>query len=116
MRNNKQVQAVPVEWGNSIEHRRKLAQAINNLLQGKIFSVGEVTLAANAASTTVDDRRIGNESIILFMPLTANAARATGWNAMHVKTTDFDPLNLQFTINHANNAQTDRDYRYVILG
>ena len=98
----------------AVEHRRQLAEGVNQALNGKLNSTGLVTLTANAASTVVTDFRIGNDSVILLMPLTANAATALA--TTYILTTGIDPLNVQFTITHANNAQTDKSFRYVVLG
>ena len=108
--------SIPVTHADEVEHRRLLAAAINEILNGRISSNGAVTLTASVATTTVTDRRVGVESTILFMPLTANAAAEQGAGTMYIKTTDYDPTNKQFTINHANNAQTDRTFRYLIAG
>lgn len=91
-------------------HRRQLALVANNVLNGKINSTGSLTLTANAATTTLSDRRIGANSTILLMPTTANAAGA-------LATTYFTSFaEGSCTVNHANNAQTDRLYLYVVLG
>lgn len=90
---------------------REIALVTNRILDGKINSVGEVTLAANESSTTVSDERAGDESVIQFMPMTANAAAEIGAGGFFVSAT----AKKSFTITHANNAQTDRTFRYVIL-
>ena len=89
---------------------KSLIRVINNIIRGKTNNRGEVTLTANAASTVVNDVNAGGESIILLMPLTANAATAsaTTYIASQGKET--------FTITHANNAQTDKNFRYVVIG
>lgn len=52
---------------------RDIAEIVNRILDGKINSVGNLTLATgNATSTTLYDERISEESLILFAP--ANAA------------------------------------------
>lgn len=97
---------------------------VNGLMQGKMNNYGTVTLTAGAASTTVTETRgkISNNSVILFMPLTANAAAEIGAGTMYITTANLSPLgadgtgnNPTFTITHANNAQVDRDYRYIII-
>lgn len=95
---------------------RKTWDQINAILDGRIQATGSVTLTASAASTAVTDRRVGRDSVILFMPLTANAATELYGGTMYVTAANITPLTNQFTITHANNAQTDRDFRYVILG
>ena len=105
-------QAVPIDWADEAEHRRKLAEAINRVIQGKLLSVGDVTLTASQATTTLNDQRIGVESFIGFMPITANAAAEIGSGTLFVTNRNKGSA----TLNHANNAQTDRDFVYCIIG
>ncbi len=88
---------------------RFFAEAINNLLNKRMDAVGEVTLAASVTTTVVTDNRVTKNSVIVLSPTTANAAGAlaTTWIA------DYDTH--EFTVTHANNAQTDRTFRYIIL-
>ncbi|KKW45760.1 MAG: hypothetical protein A2Z55_01235 [Burkholderiales bacterium RIFCSPHIGHO2_12_63_9] len=95
---------------------RALADCINEIADGRLNSSGVITLTASAATTAVTDRRVGRDSVILFMPVTANAAAELAAGTMYVQTTDIAPLTNQFTINHANNAQADRTFRYLIAG
>lgn len=89
---------------------RTLVRVINNIMRGKTNNRGEVTLTAGATTTVVSDINAGGESIVLLMPLTSNAAAAlaTTYITSQGKKT--------FTITHANNAQTDRNFRYTITG
>jgi hypothetical protein len=98
----------PIEW------LRRTEPVVNGLMQGKSNNYGTVTLTANAASTTVTEapNRISSSCVILFMPTTSNAAVAN--QTMYVS--NRDPANNQFTITHANNAQSDKTFRYVIIG
>jgi len=66
---------VPVKLDNDVDHRFRLATAINNILQGKTNNTGTVTLTANASTTTLSDIRIGKDSVILLQPTTQNAAK-----------------------------------------
>lgn len=85
-------------------------RAINNILSGKTNNFGEVTLTANAATTTLSDPRVGINSVITLQPTTSNAAAA-------LSTTYFDtPGNASVVIRHANNAQTDRTFAYTVTG
>lgn len=91
-------------------HRRALAIVLNNAMQGKLNNTGTLTLTANAASTTLTDARIGANSTILLMATTANAAGA-------LATTYFSGfVDGSCTVNHANNAQVDRTFRYAVIG
>ena len=56
---------------------REVAEVVNNLVEGKSNNTGEITLAASGATTTtIYDERIGYNSVILLMPITASAADA----------------------------------------
>lgn len=91
-------------------HRRDLADVLNNVLQGKLNNTGTLTLTAGAASTTISDPRIGANSVVLMMAKTSNAAAA-------LATTYFDTFaDGSCVVHHANNAQTDRNFTYAVIG
>lgn len=94
------------------ERNRLVSDAVRNLVDGKGHAAGEVTLTASTASTVVTDLRAGVDSVITFMPKTANAAAEVGNGTMYVSSRGKQT----FTITHANNAQTDRDFEYSISG
>ena len=91
---------------------RKLVDSINNIIKGRTENVGQVTLTANAASTTVTNDNISEDSEIMLSPKTANAAAALSTTYIPEATI----LNGSFVIQHANNAQTDRDFGYAWVG
>jgi len=103
---------IPVTWRDADEHRRLLADGANGAINGRTNAAASVTLTANAASTAVMDARVGSDSVIVFMPKTANAAAEVGAGTMYVSSRGKQT----FTITHANNAQTDRDFEYSISG
>lgn len=85
---------------------------INNIMRGKLNCTGTVTLAAGAATTTLSDALIGGSSVVLLQPTTANAAAELGNGTLY-----FDvPGAGSVVINHANSAQTDRTFTYVVIG
>lgn len=100
-----QYRALPLAHG-----AREVFEVVNSLRDGKINSTASVTLTANAATTVVTDLRAGPDSVILFMPTTSNAATALA--GLYVSTRGKQT----FTLAHANNAQTDRTFAYVVLG
>lgn len=99
---------------------RSVVRIIRNIMQGKTNNTGTCTLGAGVASTNVDVAfgDIGPLSTILFMPLTANAATEFGAGSMYVSaiTITTNPQVNRFTITHANNANVDRTFRFVIIG
>lgn len=88
----------------------RLLQAVNQLILGNSNNTGSVTLTASATTTTVLNTRVGANSKIFLEPTTANAATARATTYVSAKTAG------QFTITHANNAQTDRTFDYVHVG
>ena len=103
----------PIDWWNEVEHRRKIAEKTNQALQGKLLNVGQVTLRANFATTNLKDERIGTESYVgLDHATTANAAAEKGNGTMYISS----QTNGSVTITHANNAQTDRTFKYIVIG
>lgn len=89
---------------------------INNLLNGKSNNTDSVTLHTSTSTTTVvlAKGRIGPNSVILFMPRTANAAVEISTGTMYVST--IDSLNNQFMITNAVNTKNDRTFSYIIVG
>lgn len=94
------------------DDQRSTADILNRLLRGKINSVGAATftLTANAATSTLSDVNIGGPSFIGLMPMTAHAAAELA--TLYFNT----PLKGSVVVNHANTAQTDRTFTYVVLG
>lgn len=93
---------------------RRQYEVLQQMRSGKLELVGEVTLTAGAASTSVTDIRISPQSLIVWHPRTANAAAELANGTMYV--TDANMANGSMVITHANNAQVDRTFRYGVLG
>jgi hypothetical protein len=103
---------VPLVHGNETEHRRLLAESINEILFGRLNNVGSVTLTANQATTAVTDIKVGGASKIFLTPTTASAATEVGSGGIYISAVGDGT----FTITHANNATTDRTFDYAIFG
>ena len=88
------------------------ARVISGLLRGKMNATLDVVLTASASTTIITDERLSEQSAVRFDPLTSNAAleKAAGTLWVSARTAG------QITVTHANNAQTDRAFRLVILG
>lgn len=95
-------------------NEQKLIDTVNQLILGNANNTGEVTLTENATTTTVKNSRINANTFIDFMPLTANAASEKAAGTMYI--TSANIKSGEFTITHANNAQTDRTFRYLHVG
>lgn len=83
---------------------------VNNAVAGKLNVLGELTLEVDALATALDDPLITQASFIGLMPMSANAAAALAGLYFAPSVTG------GVTIFHANNSQTDRTFRYAILG
>ena len=94
---------LPVNGGTP----REISNVVNNILNGKINSTGNVTLTNSSATTTLYDARIGGDSVILFMPTTSDASTEN----IHVTGRQKG----QATLNHAS-ATTTRSYAYIVFG
>jgi hypothetical protein len=93
---------------------RRMYEVLQQLRSGKMEVVGELTLTASAATTAVTDIRVSPQSVIVWHPRTANAAAELAAGTMYI--TDANMGSGTFTVTHANNAQTDRHYRYACIG
>jgi hypothetical protein len=91
---------------------RDVRDVVNNIMRGKMNNTGSVTLTANSATTTLQDPRIGGGTVVTLGPTTANAAAEIGNGTLYYNT----PGSHSIVINHANNAQTDRTFNYVLNG
>lgn len=100
-------QKVPAYYPDVEEHRRLLANSLNNVIEGKINSTGSVTLTNSSATTTLSDDRIGIDSVILIMPTTSAASTENIYFSSQDKGT--------VTLNHTSDTTT-RTFKYVVIG
>jgi hypothetical protein len=96
-------------WG---AESRAVALAVNKVLRGKSNNAGRVTLVASTLTTTVSTKICETTSKVVLFPESANAAAELGNGTMYVS----QRLAGSFLIAHANNAQTDRIFSFVIVG
>lgn len=101
---------VPLSMPDQAQHLRLISNVVNNTMDGKINATGSVTLTASATSTTLTDARIGANSIILFMPTTANGNTAKANLYVSARADG------SATLNHASSTNTDQTFGYVVLG
>ncbi len=95
---------------------RKIVRVVNGIMGGKINNTGETTLVASTATSTVtlSAGRLGEDTQVIFTPTTANAATELAGGSMFVSSRDV--ANNVFRITHANNAQTDRIFKFMLFG
>lgn len=92
---------------------RDVTTAINQLIRGRSNAVGRVTLTANTTTTTITGELVNEHAEIFLTPRTSNAAAALGTTYASISRVAGVPT---VTITHANNAQTDRTFGYIIVG
>lgn len=98
--------AVPTFLSNKDEHLRLLSNAVNGIRDGKLNSIGEITLTNSSTTTTITDARIGGDSMILLSPSTSDAA-SENWYI-----TNYDKGSA--IINHSSDTTT-RTFKYVVF-
>jgi len=87
-----------------------IVQAIIQLVTGRHNAGGICTLTANAASTVVSQPNCSKDCFPQITAMTANAAAA-------LATTYVSAVNQgSFTLTHANNAQTDKKFYFLVTG
>jgi alcohol dehydrogenase class IV len=99
---------VPPQGGSP----REIASAINLLIDGKNNATGTFTLTASTTTTTVSDLRAGTNSVITYVPTTANASAEIGAGTIFISARNDE----SFVLTHANNSQSDRTFIYAIIG
>jgi len=88
---------------------RSVAEIVNNLVEGKSNNTGNFSTATSTTTTTLNDERIGFNSVIVLMPLSANSAA----ELKDVYFSNFAQGSC--TVHHGSHATT-RTYRYIIVG
>ncbi len=91
--------------------QRNVAEVVRGLMSGKSNNTGSVTLTAGGAtSTTLNDEKIGYGSVILFCPLTSNAAGFL--SGLYVSARNKGSA----TLTHSANSASDRTFAYAVIG
>ena len=80
-------------------------------MHGKVNNVLDVTLAADAAARTGTDARIGSNTVAICIPTTTNAAAI----AMPYRNTS-STVNGAMSLIHANNSNTDKTFKVILIG
>lgn len=91
---------------------QRIVDAIIQLNEGRQASVGDVTLRASQTTTVVSFPNCSTECRVFLFPQTANAAAALA--TTYILKTNI--LRRQFTITHASNGQTDKDFSFLCIG
>lgn len=89
---------------------RQVAEIVNNLVEGKMNCTGSITLNSTGTTTTLNNERIGYDSVIILMPRNANAAGETDHTYVSSKAVG------SCVITHRNHGHSDCNWDYVIIG
>ena len=87
---------------------RAVAEVTNNAMNGKTNNTGSITLSSSSTSTTLNDERLGFDSVILLSPLSANAAAQSPYISTHAKGSA--------VITHTSVGHADLNFDYIIVG
>lgn len=90
---------------------RAVADVVNGIMNGKTNNTGTVTIGLSVTSTTINDARIGADSVILFMPTNANAATLLAGGSLFVSSRGKGVA----TITHPTTLLTST-FAYVVIG
>jgi hypothetical protein len=93
---------------------RQMIRVGKGVMQGKTNNTGTFTLTANSATTTLTFAagRVGADTVILWQPTTSNAAGALSGLYESARSV----ANSTITLTHANNAQNDKTFKYILVG
>ena len=108
--------SVPEKMTEPLPWLRLIAAKVNQILRGKTNNVGEVTLTANAATSTIAVAigTFGDKTVFIFDPTTSTAATAFGSGAFYVSTRSPDLGT--YVITHPNTADANKTFRVAYVG
>ena len=88
---------------------RQVSEVVRGIMDGKTNNTGTVTLATGGATTTtLNDGRIGKESLLFFTPTTSISLL----NAVYVSSQTQGSA----TLSHAANTTANKSYGYIVVG
>ena len=97
---------LPWQGGNP----REVSEVVNNLVEGKSNNTSTVILNTSGTETTVFNERVGLNSVILFVPRSANTAGETDHTFIKTK------FKGSFIIGHRNHGHSDVELDYIVVG
>ena len=104
----------PLRWSmDSLEEWvREVTAVVNGLMDGQHNATGTITLTVSSATSTLADRRIGRNTKVVLVATTANAAAAVGGLSQTFPNAALGAA----VLNHANDANADKSFAYVLQG
>lgn len=101
----------PINTSLSENYLKKIVKSLNLVIDGKVNSTGEFTLASSATSTAINNKNVNVNSVILPIPQTASAALDFASGSFYIVSGD-----KTFTVYHDSDAGTARVFKYVVFG
>jgi len=95
-------------YNSPAEFIRRVVFAVNLILEGKTNNTGSVTLTVSSLTTTLTDRRIGTNSVVVLSPSNELGGGEVG---VYV-----DTYGKQTCTIHHGSASTTRTFRYAVIG
>lgn len=96
-------------WSETVEHLRKLAQAVNGVLVGETNNHFSITLEVDSVLTEISDPIFDSEKSVFFSSKSENAAVA-----LCFLSTELTKGKLK--IHHSSSSTTDRTYGVIVVG
>ena len=91
--------------------QRETSEVVRGIMDGKTNNTGKVTLSTGGATTTtLNDRRIGADSVVMFVR--ASAAAYADSSVIYTSSQGQGTA----TITHPANSTADKTYKYVVIG
>jgi len=91
--------------------QREVAEVVNRILDGKINATGTLTVDHTLVPTTYQDARVGEDSVILLMPLNEDAANLIA----HIYFSTISNGSFQISLGAGHGSDVG-NFRYVVLG
>lgn len=88
---------------------RQVAEVVRGIMDGKTNNTGEITLNQSSTTTTLNDKRIGANTVILFSPINQKAASEIA--ALYVSSRGKGTA----TLTHGSH-NFDMKYAYALIG
>jgi len=111
MADNRYPTVPELDYGVPAEHLRRVAQAINGLLDGQGNNHFTITLDANSLTTQVLYVPVNINTAVQLTPASATAATAVGAGVVW-----YDVTSGVITIHHDSTADTDRKFAVLVNG
>lgn len=88
---------------------REISEVVNNLVEGKSNNTGDFITTQSSTTSTINDERIGYNSVILFTPMNDRAAS-------EMASVYISALNKGSATIHHGSHTFDCIFKYIVVG